>query len=85
MSFQKHKSEENIRDFKLSLKSPNGNTVAYVFLSNAFSKSVTGKSNSDVCYEDISAINNGDIISYLKGLDIEVERVVTETIEASNF
>ena len=62
-------------DFKISLKSTSGNTVAFINLSDQFLRAVTGKGKKSVTFEDVSAINKGNVIAYLRGLDMSIEQL----------
>ncbi len=86
MSFKKHQDITNTPSYKISLKSPNGNTVAFVNLTSQFLKAVVGKTKQEVSVEDINSINNGDLVAYLASLTVAVESVEPqEVISAEEY
>ena len=86
MGFNPHKPDSNQQDYKISIKSAKGNTVAFINLTEQFIKSTTGKTKKTVTYEDISKINKGDLFAYLFEQTFMLEIVEpTEQIEAKDF
>ena len=73
--------KKNEREYKISLVSANSNTVAYINLTSQFLKAVTGKSESDVTFEDIDSINKGDLIGFIQGLDIKLEQILPQSVQ----
>lgn len=84
MAFDKHKKKQT--DYKISIKSDNGNTIAFVNLTDQFIKAVTGKTKKDVTFDDISKISNGQLMEFLLKNAFVLEPVEPEeTITAEEF
>ena len=85
MAFQPHKDNSK-SGYKISIKSENGNTIAFVNLTEAFLKAVTGKTKKTVTVDDIQSINNGHFMTYLMKQTFMLEEVTpTEIVEAKDF
>ena len=77
---------KSTKQYKVSLKSANGNTVAFLNFTDQFTKAVIGKSSHDITIDDINGINKGDVVTYLKALIIEVEAIkADEVVDASDY
>jgi len=72
MSF---KQTQHHRQYNISLKSSNGNTVGFINLSGQFLRAVVGKREDMITVADIENINDGDLQSYLSNLTIEVSGI----------
>ena len=64
-----------MRHLTIRLTSPNGNgnTVAYLNLTDSFCRATTGKYKDDIEVEDITAMNDGDFLSYIRRCKMEIE------------
>ena len=81
--FKKHAEKQ---DFKISFKSANGNTIAFVNLSEHFIKAMTGKTKKTVTLEDVMAINDNDLLGFIMKAELVIESIAEETtISASEF
>lgn len=69
------------KEYKVSLVSAKGNTVAYINLTTEFLKAVTGKSQRDITFEDIQAINKGDLAGFIQGLNIKLEQILPTSVQ----
>lgn len=82
----KNRKQKSTRQFKVSLKSANGNTVAFINFTEQFTKAVLGKTLSDVTLQEILGINNGEATKYLDSLEIVFEDIKDEDpIDASVY
>ena len=68
--FNQHNKSE--KQYSISIKSPNGNTVGFINLSSQFIRSVIGKREEMITVADIEKINNGNFEEYLKKMHIEI-------------
>lgn len=79
-------TQKATKQYKVSLKSATGNTVAFINFTDQFVKAVTGKSSNQATLEDILAINKGKVIDYITSLTIEIEAVLPdEVVDASAY
>lgn len=74
MSFtSKHNTH---KQYSISLKSPNGNTVGFINLSSQFLKAVIGKQEETITASDILSINHEDFQGYIESLVVEVSETI---------
>jgi len=85
MPFKSNKSTKSDKLYTISLVTPNGNTVGYINLSNAFIKVTQDKSPETMTVADVMNIN-GDFIKYLASLEVVVEETKPTTkIEVEDY
>jgi len=73
------KKNYTTKAYKITLRSANGNDVAYINLHSQFLKTAIDKQPEYITLADVLAINNGDLISYLKSCTIEVEATQSQS------
>ena len=80
------KARKPEKAYKITIKSPQGNTVGFINLTDSFERATTGKDPRSVTTHDIAGINQGKILEYLSKSVMLLEDVhIDEVIEAKNF
>ena len=70
MSFKQQQEKQYV----IRILSTNGNTVAFINLSNQFTKALLGKPAQEATFEEVASIDSGHFVEYLKGLEISLEK-----------
>jgi len=85
MSFKNKPTTKSGKQYTISIKSANGNTIGFINLSNQFVSKVFGKTQGELTAEDVLSVN-GDFQEFIRQATIEVEAVeVTPTVAPSDF